>query len=107
VTSVLWIVGLVVGALCLDRILLGMESRGWIYYRRTKPGRGASTYHLLEWNAVLDPTMRQVLEERTREERVEEESGVPPGPDDRSGSPEETEESGAGDPKRPRGGDRP
>lgn len=78
---ILWIVGLAVGLFVLDRILLWVESRGWIYYRRTKPGRGAATYHLLEWNAVLDPTMRQVQEERIREKREEEESGAPPARD--------------------------
>ena len=78
---ILWIVGLAVGLFVLDRILLWVESRGWIYYRRTKPGRGAATYHLLEWNAVLDPTMRQVQEERIREKREEEESGAPPAGD--------------------------
>ena len=103
-TGVLWIVGLVIGALCLDRVLLGMEARGWIYYRRTKPGRGASTYHLLEWNAILDPTMRQVLEERTKEERVEEASGAPPTPEDPSGSSEDPEGRGPRDLRRPKGG---
>jgi hypothetical protein len=78
---ILWIVGTVVGLFVLDRALLWMESRGWIYYRRTRPGRGAATYHLLEWNAVLDPTMRQVQEERIRERREEEESGAPPAGD--------------------------
>lgn len=106
-TGVLWIVGLVIGALCLDRVRLGMEARGWIYFRRTKPGRGASTYHLLEWNAILDPTMRQVLEERTREERVEEESGAPPTPEDPPGPPEDPVGRGSRDQRRQKGGDGP
>ena len=37
---ILWVVGLAVGLFVLDRALLWMESRGWIYYRRTRPGRG-------------------------------------------------------------------
>lgn len=77
----LGLLALAVGVFVLDRALLWAESRGWIYYRRNKPGRGASTYHLLEWNAAFDPTMRQVLEERVKEVREEEESGAPPGPD--------------------------
>jgi len=79
--TALWILGLALGAFFLDRVLLWVESRGWIYYRRNKPGRGASTYHLFEWNAAFDPTMRQVQEERIKEDREEEESGAPPGPD--------------------------
>ena len=85
---ILWVVGLAVGLFLLDRALLWMESRGWIYYRRTRPGRGAATYHLLEWNAVLDPTMRQVQEERIRERREEEESGAPPAGDHPGGKTE-------------------
>jgi hypothetical protein len=83
--TLLWVLGLTGCLFLLDRFLLWVESRGWIYYRRTKPGRGAATYHLLEWNAVLDPTMRQVQEERIREEKGEEESGAPPAKDDPGG----------------------
>lgn len=79
--TLLGLLALALGIFVLDRALLWAESRGWIYYRRNKPGRGASTYHLLEWNAAFDPTMRQVLEERVKEVREEEESGAPPGPD--------------------------
>jgi hypothetical protein len=75
------------GLFVLDRFLLWIEARGWIYYRKNKPGRGASTYHLLEWNAAFDPTMRQVQEERIKEKREEERSGAPPGPEGR-GEPE-------------------
>jgi hypothetical protein len=77
----LWIVGSAAGLFVLDRLLLWVESRGWIYYRRNKPGRGASTYHLLEWNSAFDPTMRQVQEERIKEEKGEEEAGDPPVPE--------------------------
>ncbi|MBT8396319.1 MAG: hypothetical protein HKO65_04610 [Gemmatimonadetes bacterium] len=80
-----WVGGLAVGVFILDRILLLMESQGWIYYRRTKPGRGASTYHLLEWTSVIDPGQRQVLEERIEEKRQEDQSGDPPGPDESKG----------------------
>lgn len=78
--SGLWILGLMAGVFLLDRFLLWAESRGWIYYRRNKPGRGASTYHLLEWTSTLDPTQREVLEIRVKEERREDESGDPLGP---------------------------
>ena len=75
----LWLLVAALALFALDRLFLWLEARGWIYYRRNKPGRGASTYHLLQWNAILDPTMRQVMEERIREEREDEESGAPPG----------------------------
>jgi hypothetical protein len=85
--TALWVSGLAVGLFLLDRLLLLLEARGWIYYRRNKPGRGASSYHLLEWTSVIDPTQRQVMEERVKEERREDESGDPIGPD---GEGEET-----------------
>ena len=78
VENIIWIAGLIVAVWFVDRALLWMESRGWIYYRRTKPGRGAMTYHLFEWNAAFDPTMRQVQEEQVREVIQEEEAGDPP-----------------------------
>jgi hypothetical protein len=86
----LWMIGTVAGLFVLDRLLLWIESKGWIYYRRNKPGRGASTFHLLEWTSVLDPTQRQVMEIRAKEERQEDEAGDPVGSraepgEDRSG----------------------
>lgn len=82
---VLWVAGGFAGLFVLDRLLLWIESRGWIYYRRTKAGRGAATYHLLEWSSALDPSMRQAQVEMVREERREDESGSPPGPDPEGG----------------------
>ena len=83
--TILWILGLGGGAFFLDRFLLWTESRGWIYYRRNKPGRGASTYHLLEWTAAFDPTQREVQEIRVKEEKGEDESGDPFGPEGEGG----------------------
>jgi hypothetical protein len=91
--GVLGIAGLALGLLVLDRILLFLESRGWIYYRRTKAGRGASTYHLLEWTSVLDPSQRQVIELRVSEERQEDEAGDPPGKGESAGDPETRDET--------------
>jgi hypothetical protein len=78
----LWLAAAGVGLFVLDRVLLWAEARGWIYYRVNKPGRGASTYHLFEWNAAFDPLMRTVQEEQVRAEKGEDEDGDPPGPDD-------------------------
>ena len=82
ISTVLWVVGFVIGLFLLDRVLLWAEDQGWIYYRVNKPGRGASSYHLFEWNAAFDPKMEQVQEEMVKEEKQEDESGDPPGPDD-------------------------
>ena len=78
-----WLASAIVGLVVLDRVLLWMESRGWIYYRRTKPGRGASTYHLLEMSSVFNPSFQVVQEMRVSEEQQEDEAGDPLGPSGR------------------------
>ena len=74
---VMWTLGVLAGLFCLDRLLLRAEARGWIYYRRSKPSRGASAYHLLEMSSILDPTFNVVIEQRVSEERQEDEAGDP------------------------------
>ena len=83
----LWVVGLGAVVWILDRFLLWAESRGWVYYRRSKPGRGASTYHLLEWASIFDPAQREVIEVRVKEEQAEDEAGDPLRPGREDGPP--------------------
>lgn len=70
---------LLAGVLCLaDRLLLKMEARGWIYYRKK---RGASTrlgQAALELQAILEPSKQHVVEERSKEARGEHDQGDPP-----------------------------
>jgi len=54
-----WGLGIVVGLLVLDRLLLWFESRGWLYYRRTKKRGGGSLYHVLEMHSVFDRQSRR------------------------------------------------
>jgi hypothetical protein len=80
VAPTIWLaVGAAAALLALDRLLLWMESRGWIYWRRTKKQTGA---HLgdafLEIQAMVQPGMRHVVEERRAEGHEEDESGDPP-----------------------------
>jgi hypothetical protein len=60
----LLVLGVVImlAALALDHLLLWMESRGWIYWRRNRPARGASTF----------------LELTVKDEEDEDDSGDPP-----------------------------
>jgi hypothetical protein len=56
-----------------------MESRNWIYYRKSKAGRGASAYHFLEMSSAFDPSTHRGAEVRlVQEEEQEDESGDPP-----------------------------
>jgi hypothetical protein len=68
--------------LILDRLLLILESRGWVNYRRTGLSRGAATYHTLELSSAFDPGFEDVMEVKYAEEKQEDDSGAPPAPDD-------------------------
>lgn len=70
------------GLLVLDRLLLRLEARGWINYRRRGLSGGAAAYHTLEIHSMLEPGMKEVREVKYSEEREEDDSGAPPGSDE-------------------------
>ena len=75
--------GLAVGLWLCDRLLLWMEERGWIDYRRTYPGRpnaGPLGPALLAIQGLLEPEKRHAAEERT---------ALRTSRDDRAGEPPE------------------
>lgn len=74
-----WLLGGAAGLFVLDRFLLWLEARGWLYYRNSKPGRGAATYHLLEMSSIFEPGMRVAQEILVSEEEQEDEAGDPLG----------------------------
>ena len=55
---------IVVVLFCLDRVLLAMERRGWIYYRKRKPEGGATGSVFLEMQSFVEPSIRAVMEHR-------------------------------------------
>lgn len=79
---IVWGAVVVVLAAILDRLLLLLEKRGWIFYRRTKGRGGGAVYHVLEMHSVFDPGMEQIQEIRVEDERHQDESGDPPAPDE-------------------------
>lgn len=74
-------VGIIAVALVLDRVLLRMEAKGWIFYRRSRGRWRGSWYHMVETHSMFDPSIRQVLEATVQEGLIQDESGDPPGPD--------------------------
>ena len=64
-------VGIAVGLFCLDRLCLYLERHRWIYYRRTKPTRGAVGSMFLEMQSFIDPSTKHVIEHRKEEEETE------------------------------------
>lgn len=82
----IWVVrilGLAVAAFLIDRVLLHLEARGWIFYRRTRGWRGRAMYHAQELDSIFNPGMEHVREAhvREREEAEEDDSGAPPARD--------------------------
>ncbi len=75
-----WTAAIVVALFALDRLLLWLESKGWLYYRRNKPRGGASVYHLMELHSVFEPGIQEVIEIKVHEEQDQDESGDPPAP---------------------------
>lgn len=62
-----------------DRVLLRMETRGWIYYRNSKAGRGAVGYHMLEMSSVFNPGHKVVQEIQVHEQKQVDDDGDPLG----------------------------
>ncbi len=65
---VLVLAGLVLAVFLVDRLLLWMEWRGWIDYRRTYPGRintGQVGPAFLAIQGLLEPEKRHAAEEQT------------------------------------------
>jgi hypothetical protein len=75
---VLWGVGVLAFVVVLDRLLLWMERRGWVYYRRTRSRGGGALYHMLDIHRIYDPGIEHVKEITYAEEQREDESGDPP-----------------------------
>lgn len=79
---VLVLAGVVLAVFVVDRLLLWMEWRGWIDYRRTYPGRirgGPVGPAFLAIQGLLEPEKRHAAEQQTalRTER-DESGGAPP-----------------------------
>ncbi|MGW3956785.1 DUF6191 domain-containing protein [Streptomyces sp. NPDC004752] len=76
-----WVLVAFTAVALADQILLWMERRGWIYWRRRKAGIGAaSTAGMMgELHDVFSPTHRHVSEEKERRLvlREDAESGAP------------------------------
>jgi hypothetical protein len=68
--------------LIVDRVLLVLESRGWLNYRRAGLSRGAAAYHTLELSSAFNPGFEEVIEVKYAVDKHEDDSGAPPAPDD-------------------------
>ena len=72
------ILAVVLGLVALDRLALWMASRGWIRWRRSEPssGGGAMAGVLTEFQQIVEPSVRHVIEDRQeRHARADEDAG--------------------------------
>jgi len=58
------ILAIAVALFALDRLALWMERRGWIYWRKVKPKGGGIAAGLTAFHELVEPQVRQVIEER-------------------------------------------
>jgi hypothetical protein len=71
--AALWIAAIVAALFALDRLLLAMEARGWIYWRKVKR-TGAGGGYLLGPD-IFDPGKRYLEEAREEHVLEDEEDG--------------------------------
>jgi hypothetical protein len=58
--------GAIIALIGLDRLLLWMESKGWIYWRKVKPKGGGLSAGLTAMHQLVEPDVRHVREDRER-----------------------------------------
>jgi len=89
-------VALVLGALALllagDRLLLRLERRGWINYRRRGLNRSGAAFHALELQSIFSPGAEHLAEVRYAQQVERDDSGDPPGEDDEDALLRDTDE---------------
>jgi hypothetical protein len=81
---VLILAGLVLVGFLIDRLLLWMEWRGWIDYRRNYPGRmnqGQIGPAFLTIQGLFEPEKRHAAEEQTALRTERDDEGGPPTPE--------------------------
>ena len=66
-----------VGIFCVDRLLLWMERRGWIYYRITRPDPRNLGPAFLEVQSLFESEKKYILEEQVSQKEQDDDEGGP------------------------------
>ncbi len=72
------VAGLALFLFLADRLLLAMESRGWIYYRKKQGSGSRLGGAFLHVQSILEPGKKYVIEETEKTKKEERHSGAPP-----------------------------
>lgn len=73
----IWIALIIIALWAVHRLLLWMEDRGWIFYKKKQPTRVSIGSALLEVQSILDPGKKAVIEEIRKVEHDQQHSGDP------------------------------
>jgi len=84
---VAWCVAAGLALWLLDRLALGAERWGWIYYRKKRARPGSVGNALLAAHVLLEPRVEALVEARAEAAPEADESGEPPG-DPKTEAPE-------------------
>jgi hypothetical protein len=82
-TPLLWISVVVIGGGIVfagHRLLVWMEQKGWIFYRKSGNPSGALGNAFMAVHSMLDSESGRAAEHRLHEEKEEPEAGEPPVP---------------------------
>ena len=80
VTVLLWVLLVIAILALLDRLLLRLESRRWINYRRRGLSRSGAAFHTLTLHSIFDPSAEHLLEVKYEDVEERDDSGDPPPP---------------------------
>lgn len=69
-TLAAWILSTLVALFAFDRLMLWMERRGWIYWRRRHASPGTLGRAMLEMQSMVEPQVGHQLEEEERSDEA-------------------------------------
>lgn len=78
---ILWGGGILAILVVADRVLLLLERRQWINYRKRGLSRSGAAYHALKLESIFNPSAEHVAEIKYQQKVEEEDSGAPPAGD--------------------------
>lgn len=73
--TVVWALAILAILVLVDRLLLRLESEGWINYRRRGLSRSGAAYHALTLHSIFNPRAEHVREIKYQEVQEQDESG--------------------------------
>lgn len=78
----LWLVLIAAAVYGLHRLALWAESRGWIYYMKSRGYSTRAGSAMLEVQQLFEPSKKHIIEIKRDQRGVEDDQGDPPGPDE-------------------------